>query len=148
MDNTSMMEEIAEEKTDEEEVRSYTLRPLKDSDLFPLLQILKKLDISEFKGAFFQVAEILTNEKEEDSKVKMQKIIEKVGVSVCLDLAGILIANIGRAENEIYSFWSSLSGIPVDEMREMEFGTLPLMIRDTFQSAKGVTFFKVCFKFI
>lgn len=145
-----MIEESARMKTGDKEIkRLYTLRPLKDSDLFPLLQILKKLDISEFKGAFAQITEVLTEKnEEEDSKIIIQEIIQKIGLFVCLDMAGIFIANIGRAENEIYNFWSSLSGIPVEEMREMEFGTLPLMIMDTFKSMTGVAFFKVCFKFL
>ena len=50
--------EVAEEVRQVEEVieRPYTLRKFKDSDLFLLLQILKKIGIKDCKEAFLQVA--------------------------------------------------------------------------------------------
>lgn len=110
--------------------KPYTLRNLKDGDLFPLLQILKKIGIKDFKDAFFQVA-------------SGEKTLKDVGILATIDMADILIGNLGKAEEEIYALWSSLSGIPADEIKEMEFGTLPMMIVDTFKGVKNTTFFKV-----
>lgn len=110
--------------------KPYTLRNLKDGDLFPLLQIFKKIGIKDFKDAFFQVAE-------------GEKSLKDLGILATIDMADILIGNLGKAEEEIYSLWSSISGIPAEEIREMEFGTLPMMIVDTFKGVKNTTFFKV-----
>jgi hypothetical protein len=41
-----------------------------------------------------------------------------------------------------------LSGIPVDEIKQKEFGTLPLMIYDSFNEMKNTAFFKVLFKLL
>lgn len=125
-----------EEGVEEEQIeKPYTLRGLKDRDLFPLLQILKKVGIKDFKEAFFQV-------------VSGEKTLKQLGILAAIDMADILIGNIGKAEEEIYTLWSDISNIPVEEMKEMEFGTLPMMIIDTFKGVKNLSFFKVLSKLL
>ena len=124
-------EESAVEETVEEVIeRPYTLRKFKDGDLFLILQILKKIGIKDCKEAFLQVA-------------SGEKTVRQIGILASFDLADILIGNLTKAEDEIYSLYSDISGIPVDEMKDMEFGTLPLMIYDSFSEVKNTSFFKV-----
>ena len=129
--------EVAEEVRQVEEVieRPYTLRKFKDSDLFLLLQILKKIGIKDCKEAFIQVA-------------SGEKSIKQIGILASFDLADILIGNIAKAEDELYSLYSDMSGIPVDVMKDMEFGTLPMMIYDSFSEVKNTAFFKVLSKLL
>lgn len=115
--------------------RTYELRNLKDKDLFPMLNILKKIGIKDFKAAFIQVA-------------SGEKKVKDIGILAAFDMADILIGNLGKAEDEIYSLWSDISGLPVDEIKEMEFGTLPLMITDTFSKARNTSFFRVLSKLL
>jgi len=123
----ALVEEIIE--------RPYTLRKLKDGDLFPLLQLLRKIGFKEFKKAFAQVTEGTD--------------LKELGISVFLDIADKIIENIsGDAGEDIYAFWAELSGIPSEEIKEMEFGTLPMMIIDTFNEAKNTSFFKVLSKLL
>lgn len=131
------MEEVVETTETVEEVieRAYTLRKFKDGDLFPLLQILKKIGIKDCKEAFIQVA-------------SGEKTVKEIGILASFDLADILIGNLTKAEDEIYSLYSSLSGIPVEEIKEMEFGTLPLMIADSFNEVRNTSFFKVLSKLL
>lgn len=126
-----------EEDSNKEEIieRPYTLRKLKDKDLFPMLQILKKIGIREFKDAFIQVT-------------SGEKSIKDIGILTAFDIIDILIGNIGKAENEIYALWSDLSGMGIDDMKELEFGTLPLMIADTFSNMKDASFFRVLSKLL
>lgn len=132
----SKAEKMNEVMEPQEEVieRPYTLRNLKDSDLFPLLQLLRKIGLQNFKQSFVQETE--------------GKTVKAVGITVVLDMADIIIANLGTASDDIYEMWSGLSGIPVNKMKEMEFGTLPLMIYDTFNEVKNTSFFKVLSKFL
>lgn len=132
----SKAEKMNEVMEPQEEVieRPYTMRKLKDSDLFPLLQLLRKIGLQNFKQSFIQETE--------------GKTVKAVGITVVLDMADIIIANLGTASDDIYEMWSGLSGIPVNEMKEMEFGTLPLMIYDTFNEVKNTSFFKVLSKFL
>ena len=115
--------------------RNYTLRKLKDGDLMSLLRILRKLGLKEFKDV-----------------VKMAsdgKSVEEIGVAALLNVADKMIESLDQgAGDEIYSFYSDLSGIPADDIKEMEFGTLPLMIYDSFSEVKNASFFKVLAKLL
>lgn len=115
--------------------RPYELRDLKDADLFPLLNILKKIGVKDFKNAF-------------DQSPGGEKKIRDIGILVAVDMADILIGNLAKVEEEVYALWSDISGIPAEEIKEMEFGTLPLMIMDTFSKARNTSFFKVLSKLL
>ena len=129
-------EEVKEEVEEEVIERAYTLRKLKDGDLMPLLRILRKIGLKEFKDAVNMVA--------------TGGNIEEIGVLILLNIADKMIENLDSqgASEEIYSFYSGMCGIPVDEMKEMEFGTLPLMIYDSFSEVKNTSFFKVLAKLL
>lgn len=131
IEETKAEETVTKEDMAEEVIeRPYTLRKFKDGDLFLILQILKKIGIKDCKEAFLQVA-------------SGKKTLRQIGILASFDLADILIGNLTKVENEIYSLYSDISGIPVDEMKDMEFGTLPLMIYDSFSEVKNTSFFKV-----
>ncbi len=133
------IEEMTANTSEEAVERPYTLRKLKDSDLFPLLQILRKIGLKDAKETLMKVSE----SKNENQSLK------EVGIDVFIQLADKIIENIGGAASEdIYAFWSGLSGIPADEIKEMEFGTLPLMIYDSFSEVKNTSFFKVLSKLL
>ncbi len=133
---TEKAKETVEEETTEVVIeRPYTLRKFKDSDLFKMLQILKKIGIKDCKEAFVQVA-------------SGEKTLKQIGILASFDLADILIGNLAKVENEVYDLYSDMSGIPVDDMKEMEFGTLPLMIYDSFGEVKNTAFFKVLSKLL
>lgn len=129
------IEEFVTKKETEEVIeRPYKLRNLKDGDLFPILQLLRKVGLKDFKEAFSQITE--------------GKSEKSIGIDVALSIADKIIANIGAAEQEIYTLWSDISGIPAEDIKEMEFGTLPLMIYDTFYGVKNTSFFKVLSKLL
>lgn len=136
-DREEALEVIQGSEATEESVieRPYTLRRLKDGDLFPLLKILKKIGIKDCKEAFIQVA-------------SGEKSVKQIGIMASFDIADILIGNLAKAEDEIYELWSDLSGLPAEEMKGMEFGTLPLMIMDTFSEARDTSFFRVLSRFL
>ena len=130
------IKEVAVEETVEEVVeRPYTLRKFNDGDLFPILKILKKIGIKDCKEAFVQVA-------------SGEKTVKEIGIIASFDLADILIGNLTKVEEEVYSLYSDLSGLSADEIRAMEFGTLPLMIMDSFNEVKNTSFFKVLSKLL
>ena len=148
--------QVSENQADEKITRPYTLRPLKDKDMFPLLKILRKIDRTELKKIINTVTEGPQDEtveteledllQEENHKKKDR--VKELGISVALELADVIITNMEKMESEIYAFWSELSGVPAEEIKEMEFGTLPLMIIDTFSETRNFAFFKVLSKFL
>lgn len=132
-------EAVKAEAPEEVIERPYTLRKLKDSDLMPVLQLFRKLGLKDFKDAFTKVA----------GSDSAKGAIEEIGEIVFFDIADMVIEKICSSfGDDIYAFWSELSGIPVEEMKEMEFGTLPLMIYDSFNEVKNTPFFKVLFKLL
>lgn len=126
---------IVEETVEEVIERPYTLRKFNDGDLFPILKIFKKIGIKDCKEAFVQVA-------------SGEKTLKQIGILAAFDLADILIGNLTKVEEEVYSLYSDMSGIAADEIRAMEFGTLPLMIMDSFNEVKNTSFFKVLSKLL
>lgn len=131
------VESINETVEVEEEIieRPYTLRKLKDGDLIPLLSLFRKLGLKEYKDTMMAVANGAN--------------IQEIGVNVLLNIGDVVISHLETdAGPAIYKFYSELSGIPVEEIKEMEFGTLPLMIYDSFSEVKNSSFFKVLAKLL
>lgn len=129
------VDETVDETAEEVIERPYTLRKFNDGDLFPILKILKKIGIKDCKEAFVQVA-------------SGEKTLKQIGILASFDLADILIGNLTKVEEEVYSLYADMSGIAADEIRAMEFGTLPLMIMDSFNEVKNTSFFKVLSKLL
>lgn len=138
--NTEAVTEVIEETTateapEEAVARPYTLRKLKDGDLFPLLGMLRKLGLKDFKDVITAVAN--------------GGDIQEIGINALLSVGDVMISHLeGDAGEAVYQFYSSLSGIPADEIKEMEFGTLPMMIYDSFSEVKNTSFFKVLAKLL
>ncbi len=132
---TETVEETVESAVEEVIERPYTLRKLKDGDLMPLLSLFRRCGLKEFKETIQAMANGAN--------------AEEVGITAILSMGDVLIAHLeGGVGNDIYEFYSGMSGIPVDEMKEMEFGTLPLMIYDSFSEVKNTAFFKVLSKLL
>ena len=123
------------EITEETVNRPYTLRKLKDGDLIPLLGLFRKLGLKDFKDTILKAAS--------------GDNVTEIGVEALLNIGDVVISNLeSEAGEAIYEFYSSMSGIPVEDMKEMEFGTLPLMIYDSFSEVKNTSFFKALAKLL
>ena len=122
MENTVMTEE-----------KPYTLRRLVDKDLWPVLDIIGKVFPGDLSAVFAEVA-------------SGQKSVQEIGAVVMMKLIMAVIRNMHAVHDEVYAFLSDVSGIPVNEIEEMEFGTSPMMIWDIVKNEKNASFFKVLSK--
>lgn len=129
-------EEVVEVEQVEEVIgRPYTLRKLKDGDLIPLLGLFRKLGLKDFKDVIVKAAS--------------GKGVEEIGIEAVLNIGDVVISNLETdAGPAIYEFYSDMAGISVDEIKAMEFGTLPMMIYDSFSEVKNTPFFKVLAKLL
>lgn len=126
---------MSKETTAENMARPYTLRKLRNGDLIPLLGLLRKLGLKDFKDTIVKAAN--------------GGNAQEIGVEVLLNIGDVVIASLETEAGEaIYEFYSSMSGIPVEEIKNMEFGTLPMMIYDSFSEVKNAGFFKVLAKLL
>ena len=111
------------------EEKPYTLRRLKDKDLWPVLDIIGKVFPENLSAVFVEVA-------------TGQKTASEVGGIVVMKLIMAVIRNLKTVHDEVYEFLSDVSGIPAAEIEEMPFGTTPNMIWDIVKSEKNADFFK------
>lgn len=156
------VEEVTVDTTVEETVeevieRPYSLRKLADTDLLPLLQLLRKLGFKDIKNAVTKAIEESKNknifnpndyETEEEKVNALKKMQDTASIEVLLDMADLLISKIDTHSDDIYTFFSNLAGESVEEIKKKEFGTLPLMIYDSFLEVKNTAFFKVLSKLL
>lgn len=127
--------EVTEKNELEAMERPFTLRKLKEADLIPVLSLFRKIGLKDFKNVI--------------SKIANGESIEEIGVYAMLEIGDVVISNLeGDVGEEIYRFYSGLSGLSVEEIKEMEFGTLPMMIYDSLQDVKNTSFFKVLAKLL
>lgn len=105
------------------------LRKLCTKDLFPMMKILSKIGISEFKKCFESVG----------GKTDLRSI----GIGVMLDAADILMKNIGSCEKELYSFLGDLSGIAAKDIPELEMAEFAEIITELVMKEEFRDFFTV-----
>ena len=124
-----------QEIREQEEIieRPYELRRLKDRDLFPILGIISDVFPDELSTVFVQLA-------------SKEKSVAEVGAMAILKLVLAVIKNMDKVQDEVYALLSDVSGIPAEEIAEMEFGTTPMMIWDIVSNEKNCGFFKVLSK--
>lgn len=125
--------EMIEEAT--EEIKPYKLRSLKDKDFYPMLDIITATLPDDLADVFVQLA---TGEKS----------VDEIGGMVVYKIAVSVLKNVSAIPDKIYPLLSDLSGIPVDEIPEMPFGTTPSMIWDIVADAKNASFFRALSKLL
>ncbi len=103
----------------------YELRPLVASDMGAICKIITAIGLKELKKCF-------------NPQDFTGKDVEAVGVGVFFDIAGIVISNIPKAEEEIQSFVASVTGMKVAEVQKMPFAdygelVVQIVMKDDFQ---------------
>lgn len=86
------------------------LRSLTAEDMFPMFQIISKIGVKEFKDCFASddvkkaVAAMSSGGEANNAD------IATIGMTVAIDIAGIIISNIGKCKEDIYQLLAQLSG--------------------------------------
>ena len=109
--------------------KSYELRPLVASDMGAICKIITAIGVRQFKDCF----------KVEDFK---NGNAEEVGFGVIFDIAGIVISNIPKAEEEIQAFLANLTGIKVADIKKLPLADYGEMIMDVVMKEDFRDFFK------
>lgn len=119
--------------------KSYEFRELCSKDIFPMFKILNKIGFKEFKNCF-------TSDDVKKAIGKNSKDVEAVGMTIVLDIAGIIIQNIGTCEDDIYVMLASVSNLDKKEIQNLPMGEFAEMIIDFIQKPEFKDFFKVVSK--
>ena len=128
------------------------LRELKSVDLFPMVQILNKIGFNKIK-------EIMTPEKikdmmkifnaeddQEDDQEDDLDVSTILGFNLIVEVAGLIMENLSCCENEIYRFLSGLSGLSVDQIKDLSLPDFADMIVSVLKKPEFPDFFKAVSK--
>lgn len=124
-----------QEIREQEEVmeKPYTLRRLVDRDLFPILGIISEVFPDDLAKTFVQLS-------------TKEKSVQEVGAMAVMKMVLAVLKNMDKVKDDVYNLLSDVSGIPAEEIQNMEFGTTPSMIWDIVNNEKNNGFFKVLSK--
>ena len=141
--------EVAEMVTERE--KPYKLRALCAEDVFPMLNILKKIGIKEFKECFSKetlesIVEMFMNSAKAENEDSENDTLVAVGISILpsvLDIADVLIGNLSKCENEVYKFLENVSDLSIAEIKKLNMADFFEMIVDVIKKEEFKDFFKV-----
>lgn len=138
--------------------KTYELRGLEADDLFIMVNIISKIGIKEFKGCFESdevkaaIKTMFEQKKNADDGSEKAEADDdsfvSVGISVALDIAAILMANIGKCKNDIYALLANLSGMKEKEIAKLPIKTFTGMIYDLVKKEEFADFFQDAVKFL
>ena len=130
--------------------KPYKLRELCAEDVFPMLNILKKIGFKEFKECFNKeslesIVDMFMNGAKAENKNDNDTLVA-VGISILpsvLDIADVLIGNLAKCENEFYKFLTNISNLSVDQIKKLKMAEFFEMIVDVLKKDDFKDFFKV-----
>lgn len=94
--------------TDTVKENVYEVRPLVATDMGAICKIISAIGIRQFKDCF----------KVDDFK---NGNVEEIGFNVLIDIGGIIISNIPKAEDDILAFVASVTGLKISEVKALPF---------------------------
>lgn len=119
--------------------KTYTLRHPAAADIFPMMNIIKKIGVKEFKNCFStdEIKQMLQDAKENGKEIDSTE----VGISVALNAADLLMERLPECEKEIYVFLSRLSGLKPSEIAGLGLAEFAEMLIDVFKDPEFSDFF-------
>lgn len=128
--------------------KTYELRELMADDMFVMFNIISKIGVKEFKACFASEevrAAVLNMAKtgaDDDKAQDSGDDVVSVGISVALDIASIVLSNIGKCKNDIYTLLAQLSGMNVGDVAKLPMKTFTSMVIDLVKKEEFADFFQ------
>lgn len=115
----------------------FELRTLNATDIFPMSTIISKIGINEFKKCFEsdEIKKLIKGQGKGNEAV--------VGVAVALDIGGVILGNLHKCENDIYSFLGRIANVKVDEIKALSMGEFAELIIEVVKKPEFRDFFSV-----
>ena len=118
------------------------LRKLCAKDLFPMMKIVSKIKIREFKNCFDSI-NAGDGINAEDGLKTPETIIRRIGIEAAFNIADVVLTNIGCCENDVYSFFADLSGMKPSEIKHLEMSEFAEMFIQLVTKEEFRDFFTV-----
>lgn len=116
----------------------YELRTLCSKDIFPMFKIISAIGVREFKDCF--------SSDDVKKAAGENPDYSAVGMAIFIDIAGIVMANVPKCENEIYTFLTNISNLTRKQIEEMSIAEFAQMIIDVIQKPEFKDFIGVVSK--
>jgi hypothetical protein len=133
----------------EEMVKPYTFRTLSTVDVFPMFKIISSIGINEFmmcleSDSLKNVINMLTNKEESEDDV--DNIIAMGAIAGFLEIANVIMGNIGKCEKDIYQLLSQTSNLSIEQVKGLDMVTFFEMVIDFIKKDEFKDFIKVVSK--
>lgn len=122
----------------------YNFRQLNSTDIFPVCNIISKIGIRELKNCFDGQNISAFMQKGKMSKNAMMAF----GASIAFDVAGVVLANMQKCENEIYTLLASVTDLTEEALRSMPPADFLNMVIDFFKKEELQDFIPVVSKLL
>ena len=118
----------------------FELRTLNATDIFPMSTIISKVGINEFKKCFEsdEIKKLIKGQGKENETA--------VGIAVALDIGGVILGNLHKCENDIYTFLGRIANVDVEEIKVLSMGEFAELIIEVVKKPEFKDFFSVVSK--
>lgn len=123
------------------------MRKLKSTDIFPMVQILNKIGFSEIRDIITpeKLTGLLSDDKDQEDSVDLSTIL---GFNLIFEIATIILKNLTKCKDDLYSFLSDVSEKSVKELEDQTPAEFLQLIIDVLKKPEFGDFFKVVSNFI
>ena len=124
----------------------YEMRNLQATDIFSVVKILNGIGLNNVKEAidFEEINNIRKGMTEGNADV----ITSQVGLKVVMSVATIILENLPKVENDLYTFVGSVIGVKAKDVAKMDMGEFMDVLITIIQKEEFKDFFKRASKLI
>ena len=128
----------------------YEMRSLQASDIFSVVKILNGIGLNNVKEAINvdEINEIRKTMTEDNSEDNSEKVYSQVGVKVVMSVATVILENLLKVENDLYTFVGSVIGVKAKDVAKMDMGEFMDLLIAIIQKEEFKDFFKRASKLI
>ena len=128
----------------------YEMRKLQATDLFSVVKILNGIGLKNIKESidFEEINNIRKRMVKDNSEDNSEDIYSQVGVNVVMSIATVILENLPKIKNDLYTFVGSVIGIKTKDVAKMDMGEFMDVLIAIIQKEEFKDFFKRASKLI
>ena len=132
----------------------YNMRNLQATDIFSVVKILNGIGLNNVKEAINieeinEIRKTMTEDNSENnSEDNSEKVYSQVGVKVVMSIATVILENLPKVENDLYTFVGSVIGVKAKDVAKMDMGEFMDVLITIIQKEEFKDFFKRASKLI
>lgn len=128
----------------------YEMRKLQATDIFSVVKILNGIGLKNIKEAidFEEINKIRKGMTGDNAEDNSEKVYSQVGVKVVMSIATVILENLPKIENDLYTFVGSVIGIKTKDVAKMDMGEFMDVLITIIKKEEFKDFFKRASKLI